>query len=267
MRSSSGDPVRTLALLWRDPAAVPRRGPTRRLDIDAVVASAIRLADEHGLDAVTMRAVATAANTAPMTLYTYVPGKAELLDLMLDTIYAAMPRTHITGRVWRRRATVVANENLALHIAHPWTLDISTLRPTLGPGAIGKYEQELAAFDGLGLTDVQIDDCLTYLLNFVRATVRTSMEAATNLRESRLDDTAWWATVGPQLARYLDPAGYPLASRVGTAAGAAHGSAHEPRHAYQFGLARTLDGLATLIDGKAQAQGKLVQRRGSGARN
>jgi hypothetical protein len=32
--------------------------------------------------------------------------------------------------------------------------------PPLGPGLIGMYEHELAAFDGLGLTDVQMDDCL-----------------------------------------------------------------------------------------------------------
>jgi hypothetical protein len=40
------------------------------------------------------------------------------------------------------------------------TAYVSTLRPPLGPGLIGKYEHELAAFDGLGLTDVQMDDCL-----------------------------------------------------------------------------------------------------------
>ncbi len=67
-RSSSGDPARTLALLWRDPAAVPRRGPTRRLDLDAVVRAATELADDLGIDAVTLRAVAQAAGIAPMSL-------------------------------------------------------------------------------------------------------------------------------------------------------------------------------------------------------
>jgi hypothetical protein len=37
-----------------------------------------------------------------MTLYTYVPGKAELLDLMLDAAYAQMPRTDTTGQPWRQ---------------------------------------------------------------------------------------------------------------------------------------------------------------------
>ena len=247
-RSSGGDPVRTLALLWRDAAAPPRRGPARSLDLDAVVAAATALADEQGLEAVTMRAVAQAVGTAPMTLYTYVPGKAELLDLMLDAAYAAMPRTETTGQSWRERATAVAEENLALHRAHPWTVEVSTLRPPLGPGLIGKYEHELAAFEGLGLTDVQMDDCLTYLLSFVHAAARSTLEADRARRDSTVDDAGWWAAAGPLLARALDPAAYPLASRVGTAAGTAHGSAHDPDHAYRFGLARTLDGLAALID-------------------
>ncbi|MCV2489789.1 TetR/AcrR family transcriptional regulator [Geodermatophilus sp. YIM 151500] len=248
-RTSGGDPARTLALLWRTPAATPRRGPERRLDLDAVVTAATALADARGLEAVTMRAVAQAAGTAPMTLYTYVPGKAELLDLMLDAAYATMPRTDTSSRPWRERAAAIAEENFALHRAHPWTVDVSTLRPPLGPGAIGKYEHELIAFDGLGLTDVQMDDCLTYLLDFVHAAARATMDAAAARQESATDDAAWWATAGPLLARVLDPDTYPLAVRVGAAAGAAHGSAQDPTHAYEFGLARTLDGLAALIDG------------------
>ena len=254
-RSSAGDPARTLALLWRDPVAVPKRGPARRLDLDDVVAAATALADERGLDAVTMRAVAQAADVAPMTLYTYVPGKAELLDLMLDAVYLAMPRPDLGGRPWRARATAVAEQNLALHLAHPWTVEVSTLRPPLGPGLMTKYEHELGAFDGLGLSDVQMDDCLTYLLGFVHTAARSTLDAAAARRESATDDAGWWSAVSPVLARVLDPAAYPLADRVGTAAGAAHGSAHDPDHAYRFGLALTLDGLAAVVEALGASQG------------
>jgi hypothetical protein len=58
----------------------------------------------------------------------------------------------------------------------------------------------------------------------------------------------WWAANAPLLARVLDEHAYPLATRVGTAAGAAHGGAYDPEHAYRFGLQRVLDGLAVLID-------------------
>jgi AcrR family transcriptional regulator len=252
-RSGAGDPVRTLELLWRLPGDGPgqghRRGPRPALNIDAVVASAAELADAEGLDAVTMRRVAAALGVAPMTLYTYVPGKAELLDLMLDAAYAQLPLTDTAGQPWRRRLTAVAAENRAMFEAHPWAAEVSTVRPPLGPGQLAKYEHELAALDGLGLDDVTMDAALTYLLGFVQAWARASADAR-SLRPAGAtgDDEQWWAATAPVLERVFDPARYPLSARVGSAAGAAHGAAYGPEHAYQFGLARVLDGLGALID-------------------
>jgi AcrR family transcriptional regulator len=237
-----GDPARSIALLWRDPAVVPRRGPARGWDLDAVVSAAIALGDTGGLAAVTIRAVAGAVGASPMSVYTYVPGKAELLDLMLDAAYAAMPRTDTAARPWPVRVRAVAEENRSLFVDHPWAARVSTGRPPLGPGSIGKYEHELAAFDGLGLDDVDRDACLAHVVEFVRAAALAAQDAADGQ-----DDAQWWAVAGPALARVLDPDDYPLASRVGSAVGAAHGSAADPEHAYRFGLDRVLDGLAAFV--------------------
>jgi AcrR family transcriptional regulator len=250
-RSSAGDPARTLALLWRDPAAVPRHGPRQGLSIDAVLAAATQVADTEGLEAVTMRRVAQALGVAPMTLYTYVPGKAELLDLMLDDAYRGMPRPDTSGQPWRKRLTAIAEENKALFENHPWAATVSTIRPPLGPGMMTKYEHELSAFEGLGLDDVQMDASLTYLLSFVQAWARAAADARAAQHDSAMDDNEWWTTSGPLLARVLDETAYPVAVRVGSAAGAAHGSAYSPGHAYTFGLARVLDGLSRLIDPSA----------------
>jgi AcrR family transcriptional regulator len=251
-RSGAGDPARTLQLLWRDPAAVPRHGPRQGLSVDAVVDTAIELADAEGLDAVTMRRVAQELGVVPMTLYTYVPGKAELLDLMLDAAYARMSRTDTSGRPWRPRLAAVAAENWDLFEAHPWAAAVSTIRPPLGPGQMAKYEHELSAFSGLGLDDVTVDDCLTCLLTFVQASARAAADARAGQRDSAVDDEQWWAANAPLLIRVFDERAYPTAARIGAAAGAAHGSAYNPGHAYDFGLQCFLDGLAALIDGRAQ---------------
>ncbi|MGI8722914.1 MAG: TetR/AcrR family transcriptional regulator C-terminal domain-containing protein [Geodermatophilaceae bacterium] len=121
----------------------------------------------------------------------------------------------------------------------------------LGPGLMAKYEHELSALDGVGLDDVQVDDSLTHLLSFVQASARASADARTTRQASAMNDEQWWAANAPVLAQVLDPAVYPLPTRIGTAAGAAHGGAHDPDHAYHFGLQRVLDGLAVLVDGKA----------------
>ncbi len=249
-RSGSGDPARTVALLWRHtvPDEPPRRGPRQRLDVDTLVEHAVALADAEGLEAVTMRKVASTAGTAPMTLYTYVPGRAELLDLMLDHVYAAMPRETTSGRPWRERVRAVATENRSLFERHPWAAAVATTRPTLGPGATAKYEHELAALDGLGLDDVTLDAALDWVLAFVQGWARSASAADATRRETGVSEEQWWAEAGPLLSQVLDPVRYPLATRVGAAAGETQGSAWEADRAFAFGLDRVLDGLAPLIE-------------------
>ena len=96
-----------------------------------------------------MRRVAASLSVVPMTLYTYVPGKAELLDLMLDArLPADAPHPAPPGSPWRQRVTAIAAENGALFETHPWAPGLSTIRPPLGPGLMAKYDHELSAFDG-----------------------------------------------------------------------------------------------------------------------
>ncbi|KAA6223912.1 TetR family transcriptional regulator [Streptomyces albofaciens JCM 4342] len=243
------DAARTLRLLWREPGSgPPRRGPRQALSIDAVIEAATALADADGLDGLTMRGVAQRLGVTPMTLYTYVPGKAALLDLMLDAAYLRMPRGAHDGMPWRARLEGVARENRALYRRHPWVAELPVSRPPLGPGVMAKYEHELAAFDGLGLDDVTADAALTYLLGFVESVARAEFRAHAAVRDSALTDEQWWATHAPVLATVFDPSRYPRAARIGSAAGQAHHSAYDPEHAFTFGLGRVLDGLAALVE-------------------
>lgn len=251
-RSGSGDPDRTLALLWRAPGERPStRGPRRALSVDEVVDAATALADEAGLDDLTMRRVAERLGISPMSIYTYVPGKEELLDLMLDRAYLRMARTPLAGG-WRAKVRAVAADNRTLFEHHPWITFVSTARPPLGPGLMAKYEHELAAFDGLGLTDVQMDDALSFVLTFVQAAARAAVEETMARRDSAMNDAQWWEANAPLLAKALDPQTYPLGSRVGSAAGEAHGSAYNAEHVMEFGLDRVIDGLVPLIERRQQ---------------
>ncbi|MFE3192265.1 TetR/AcrR family transcriptional regulator [Nocardia sp. NPDC059240] len=248
-RSSAGDPVRTLELLWREPGSGgSTRGPKQRTTLDAVIAAALEIADTDGLAALTMRSVAAKLGITPMATYTYVPGKTELLDLMLDTVYQHMPRHEFGEMTWRERVSAIAAENRALLAAHPWVAYLPTTRPPLGPGVAAKYDHELRAFDGLGLGDLEMDAALTYVLGFVTSTAQLAIDTARAAAESGQSDREWWERAAPLLARVFDTDRYPLAARVGAVAGQAHDSAYNADHAYEFGLARVLDGLAVLIE-------------------
>src|SRR5699024_7536928 len=80
------DPLRTVRLLWDEPEG-PARGPRRGHSTAEIVAAAVGLADTRGTGALSMRQVAAAVGCGTMTLYTYVSGKAELLELMTDHVY------------------------------------------------------------------------------------------------------------------------------------------------------------------------------------
>src|SRR5690348_482873 len=63
----------------------PHKGPKPGLTLARIVTAAIGVADAEGLAAVSMSRVATELGAAPMSLYRYVTGKDELLELMVDT--------------------------------------------------------------------------------------------------------------------------------------------------------------------------------------
>jgi AcrR family transcriptional regulator len=244
--TGGGNPRRSIELLWGlDPG--PRPGPKPRFTVAAIATSAIAIADADGLPALTMRKVAERLGVSPMSLYTYVPGKAELIDLMLDTVLGEVPLGFDGTADWRDRLGRVARENWNLYLRHPWLLQVATSRPPLGPHLIAKYDHELRAIDGIGLTDIEMDLAVQLVGDYVHGAARTAVSATLVAQRTGLTDEQWWEQAGPVLEKVLDPAATPTATRVGAAAGAEYNAASDPARAFEFGLSCLLDGLAARI--------------------
>jgi AcrR family transcriptional regulator len=245
--SGRGDPARTMALLWGTQKR-PSRGPKPGLSVERVVQTAIEISDAEGLGALSMRRVADRLGVSTMSLYTYVPGKAELIDVMLDAVLGEAVGPHDVAGGWRERLEIVARENWALFHRHPWILQVAAMsRPPLGPNVIAKYDHELRAVEGIGLTDVEMDSVLTLVLEYVQGTARNAVEASQAERRTGMTDEGWWSANAPLLGMVFDAERYPTAARVGTAAGAAHGAAYDPDQAFEFGLQRVLDGVEAFV--------------------
>jgi AcrR family transcriptional regulator len=249
--NDGGDPRRAIELLWGVPGP-PRRGPKPKLTTADVVKAAVTLADADTIDAVTIRRVAEQLGVSPMSLYTYVPGRAELLDLMIDHAHGELPVPD-PDLGWREALTAIAEDLWALFHRHPWLLQVTTTRSALGPHSFAKYEHELRAVEGIGLDDVEMDAAVTLVSGLVRGTARSSLDAARLVRTSGMTDAQWWERAAPVLAGIPAAAAehYPLASRVGQAAGEAHNAAEDPAFIFRFGLARVLDGIETLINARS----------------
>ncbi|MET8007715.1 TetR/AcrR family transcriptional regulator [Nonomuraea glycinis] len=248
--SGKGDPARSLALLWRTSERASRKGKPD-LSVDRIVRAAIEVADAEGLQALSMRRVAERLGVGTMSLYTYVPGKPELLDVMLDTVYGETARPEEVPGGWRGRLEVIARENWQLYLRHPWLLQVAASRPVLGPNVTAKYDYELRAVDGIGLTDVEMDSVITLVAGFVHGTARGAVEAAQAESRTGLSDEQWWAAHAPFFSRIADIERFPTAARVGQATGEALGAAYSAEHAFEFGLQRVLDGIEALVSGRA----------------
>lgn len=247
------DPARSMALLWRTREPVPREGRTD-LGVDRITRAAIEIADSEGLGALTMRRVSEVLGVGTMTPYTYVPGKAELLDLMVDAVYGELPEIDPAAGDWRDRLERIALDNWGMYQRHPWLAYVETNRPVLGPNLLAKYDRELAALVDTGLGDVELDSALGLVLGHVRSTARAAAEQVELVRSTGLTEDQWWQAHAPWLAKFVGAGEYPIAARVGAAAGQEHNAAYSADHALRFGLERLLDGVAVLVTQRQASQ-------------
>ncbi|MCP2031534.1 AcrR family transcriptional regulator [Okibacterium sp. HSC-33S16] len=247
--AARSDPDRTLALLWRRTLGEqpPARGPRQRTTVDAVVDAGIALADAEGLDAFSMRKVAEHLGIGVMSLYTYVPGRDELIGLMVDQVTGELPHPELTGTV-RERLDAVARHLWLEYRRHPWLLSVDTSRPALGPHVSDRYEWELSAVEGVGISDIAMDQVVTLIAGFVASAARTARDQETTRERSGQSDAEWWEANAPVLEKVMDGSKYPIAGRVGQAAGEAYQAASNPELAFEFGLARVLDGIMVFVE-------------------
>ncbi|GAB3493240.1 TetR/AcrR family transcriptional regulator [Nocardiopsis coralliicola] len=235
--------VRSIYLLWGRHPAPSRSG----LDVGAIVAAGIELADAEGLSATSMRRIAERLSTSPMSLYSHVPGKDDLTALMVDSVLAGLySDTEEPRRAgdWRAGLHLVAERNLALYARHPWLLDVEETRTYLGPNMTLKYEAELGPLDGSALSDVEADAALSLVLELVAGSARTRREASAAQEGSGVSDAEHWAMAVPALEQVTEGLRLPRADRVGSAVGSSFAAPGSADFTLDFGLRMLLDGLA-----------------------
>jgi AcrR family transcriptional regulator len=242
-----GDPIRSMELLWGVAQTPKSRGPKQGLTVDRIVLAGMEIADADGLAALSMRRVADRLGVGTMSLYTYVPSKAELVDVMFDRAIGSVEHGPVDGG-WREMLSAVAWSAWELYRRHPWLLQVMAMsRPPLGPNSIADYDHQLRAVDGIGLSELEMDSVINMVSVFVQGAARAAAEAATSTQDTGVTDDEWWSTYAPLLEKVFDAEKYPVAARVGSVAGETYQSAYDANHGFEFGLARILDGVEALI--------------------
>ncbi|BBH68172.1 TetR family transcriptional regulator [Actinoplanes sp. OR16] len=242
------DVDRTLELLWRRTLGTPQgtRGPKKRVSVDEVIQAGIAVADEEGLPAFSMRKVADRLNLKLMSVYTYVPGRSELIGLMVDEVIGEHPHPPHHGDL-RERLTGVAFHLWDEFHRHPWLLQVESSRPWIGPNSSDRYEWQLAAIENAGFSDLEMDQVVTMLGAYIAGSAQVSVTARRTAEQSGISDADWWAVNAPILERVMPPGAYPISGRVGTAAGEEYNAVGDPARTFRFGLDRLLDGVEALL--------------------
>src|SRR3954470_7027127 len=124
------DVDRTLQLLWRRTLGTPQgsRGPKQRVSVDEVIRAGVDVADAEGLPAFSMRKVADRLGLKLMSIYTYVPGRSELIGLMVDEVAGEQNLRPHTGPL-RDRMAAIARQLWDEYHRHPWLLQVDNARP------------------------------------------------------------------------------------------------------------------------------------------
>ncbi|AEV87528.1 TetR family transcriptional regulator [Actinoplanes sp. SE50] len=207
--------------LWQERTG-GRRGPKPALTLSSIADAAIAIADAEGLAAVTMQRVATDVGYTKMALYRYLPGKSELVALMLERAMGEPPE--LPAGDWRAALSRWCESLMAVFVGHAWALQALTGNRPVGPNEIGWMEAALACLP-TGLTGAERMDTVAVLAGHARALALQPAESGLVTALTR--HAARFPAVGAALADM-----------------AVHGGADQ---AFRFGLERILDGLETLI--------------------
>jgi AcrR family transcriptional regulator len=234
-----------LDLLWGTHQR-PRRGPKPSLSLERIVTEAIALADTEGLASLSMQHLAEQLGCAKMALYRYVPGKAELVALMIDAGLSEPPQSPAQPAQagptaapaeppWRAVLRLWATTIFERYRLHPWAIEATAgVRPT-GPHEMAWLEAALAALAGTGLTGAERLDAVVLLNGHVRSLVQVTRAGREDLEREIARQ------VGAAVSAHPDR--YPQVL-------AAFADSPQPAgrdDALRFGIERILDGLAALI--------------------
>ncbi|WP_432584485.1 TetR/AcrR family transcriptional regulator [Streptomyces sp. HD1123-B1] len=182
------------------------------LDRERIVTAAVALADEGGLEAVSLRKIAARLDAGPMRLYRYISTKEELFDLMVDEVYAEIRPEEQPGD-WREALGILARRTRQTALRHEWLADLLGGRPALGPNGLAMTEATLSAFDGVADIDTVLRAVETVSAYFIGA-IRREIANLRAERATGLSKHDWQRARGPHVTSMLATGRFPALAKA-----------------------------------------------------
>jgi len=255
-----GEPGRGTRVASAEPRhGAPQARATRRreprvtehgLTRERLVQVAIDIADAEGLAALSMRRVAAELDAATMSLYRYVPGKDDLLLLMIDAVFGKETLPDPPPPGWRAQLEVVARLQWALYRRHPWLAQVAAIwfsRPSVVPRAMAHTEWSLRALDELGLDPSTMFHLAVLLASFVHGVALQLASGVEAEHETGVTSDEWIESQMSAMTALFSAGGFPMLARITAPAGLEF----DLSTLFEFGLPRLLDGFAVLVSSTA----------------
>jgi AcrR family transcriptional regulator len=183
-----------------------------RLTRQRVVAEALAVIAEDGIQALTMRSLAARLGVVPGALYHHVRNKEQLQDLVLDGVLAEVDVHLDPSLPWTEQLKVLAHRLRQVLEAHPGVAGILKTRDPLGPHSLTLAEAFLSPLQAAGFADRQAGLAFFLLVDYTIGFALSS--PATSINEQRVRDAAI-RTQLHQFFRSLPPDRFPALVALG----------------------------------------------------
>jgi Bacterial regulatory proteins, tetR family/Tetracyclin repressor-like, C-terminal domain len=131
-------------------ARIQQRGHLSR---DLIIQKAFALIDEQGPSALSMRRLADHLGVAPNALYTHVRSKADLIDGLIDQVYAGIDLDPDPTNDWPEQLAAISQKVRAQFLAHPAVVPFALQQPGLGPNSLRLGEAIYGVLRPAGFSD------------------------------------------------------------------------------------------------------------------
>ena len=236
---------RVIELLWNPQPASAGRGPRPRTSLAEVVEAGVAIADAEGLEALSIRKVAGRLGIGAMSVYTYVPGRSELIELMIDRVYAdhGVPDPALG---WRERTEAWMRATWRIYTDHPWLIDYNMARLPVGPNVLDVDEALYAALYAAGFTGAE-NVAVTNLIRWqLLGAARSVISDAAEERHTGVSAEAYWESRSSFWTTYFDQTRFPTMFAVWSSGGFDDPASYDVERMISW----LLDGIERLADSR-----------------
>ncbi|WP_169953645.1 TetR/AcrR family transcriptional regulator C-terminal domain-containing protein [Microbispora sp. H11081] len=233
--------VKPFSSVWtRERKGTREQGLSR----DQIVRAALELLDAEGLDALSMRKLGARLGAGATSLYWHVANKDELIELVMDEVYAAVVLPEAAD--WRETARVFAYGMRHAVFEHPWSASLIGVVPALGPNALTASDRLMGAFARAGFEGIDVDYAMTAVVSYTLGATIPEVAFLTVLEATGQSLADLQSAVEPIVMKAM--ADRPnLLKRYESYASEGVDPLVARRLAFEFGLTALLDGLGTRL--------------------